>query len=132
MKAIVWTKYGPPEGLEFREVDRPVPKDNEILVKIHATTVTAGDCEMRTLTFPFYLGFFIRFYTGLKRPKRVRILGQELAGEVVDIGGEVLPFDTFGFIEAKWSWGKVNRTSASMFNCRYSYSKAKGYALSPM
>lgn len=92
MKAIVWTKYGPPEGLELREVDRPVPKDNEILVKIHATTVTAGDCEMRTLTFPFYLGFFIRFYTGLRRPKRVRILGQELAGEVVDIGGEVTSF----------------------------------------
>ena len=92
MKAIIWTKYGPPEGLELRDVERPVPKGNEVLVKVHATTVTAGDCEMRTLKFPFHLGFFIRFYTGLRSPKRVRILGQELAGEVVEVGKDVTTF----------------------------------------
>ncbi len=92
MKAIIWTKHGPPEGLQLREVERPTPKDSEVLVRIHATTVTAGDCEMRTLTFPFFLGFFIRFYTGLRKPKRVTILGQELAGEVIEVGEDVTRF----------------------------------------
>lgn len=92
MRAIVWTKYGPPESLELRDVERPTPKDNEVLVKVLATTVTAGDCEMRTLSLPFFLGFFIRFYTGIRRPKRITILGQELAGEVVDAGKNVTRF----------------------------------------
>ncbi|MBN2228621.1 MAG: NAD(P)-dependent alcohol dehydrogenase [Candidatus Thorarchaeota archaeon] len=92
MKAVVWTKYGPPDGLQMGEVERPQPKANEVLVKIHATTVTAGDCEMRTLTFPFGLGFFIRLYTGLRKPKRVTILGQELAGEIEEVGNDVTLF----------------------------------------
>jgi 2-desacetyl-2-hydroxyethyl bacteriochlorophyllide A dehydrogenase len=92
MKAIIWTKYGPPEALELMEVERPIPKDNEVLIKIHATTVTAGDCEMRNLALPFFLGFFIRFYTGIRKPKRLRILGQELAGEVVEVGNDVTRF----------------------------------------
>ncbi len=89
MKAIVWTKYGAPEGLRLQEVDKPAPKEDEILVKIHATSVTAGDCEMRRLQLPLGLSFPIRIYAGLFKPKRIPILGQEFAGEVVEIGNQV-------------------------------------------
>jgi len=68
MKAIVWTRYGPPDGLQLQEIEKPVPKDNEILVKIHATTVTAGDCEMRRLELPLMLSFPVRLYAGFLRP----------------------------------------------------------------
>ena len=93
MKAIIWTKYGTPEGLKLQEVAKPVPKENEVLVKIHAATVTAGDCEMRRLELPLMLSFPMRIYTGLIRPKRVRVLGQEVAGEVVEAGENVRSFN---------------------------------------
>jgi NADPH:quinone reductase-like Zn-dependent oxidoreductase len=89
MKAIVWTKYGPPEGLQLQEVEKPAPKDDEILIKVHATTVTAGDCEMRRLELPLMLSFPIRLYAGILKPKRISILGQELAGEVEEVGMQV-------------------------------------------
>lgn len=92
MKAIVWTKYGPPDGLQLREVEKPVPGDNEILIKIHATTVTAGDCEMRRLELPLMLSFPVRLYAGFFRPKRITVLGQELAGEVEALGANVDSF----------------------------------------
>ena len=55
MKAVVWTKYGPPDVLQLQEVQKPIPKDNEVLIRVHAATVTAGDCEMRSIKCPVYL-----------------------------------------------------------------------------
>lgn len=89
MKAIVWTKYGSPDGLQLKDVEKPVPKDDEILIKIHATTITAGDCEMRRLELPLMLSFPVRIYAGFIAPKRIPILGQELAGEVEEVGANV-------------------------------------------
>lgn len=92
MKAIVWTKYGSADGLQLQEVAKPTPKANEVLIKVHAATVTAGDCEFRSLKFPIWLGLPIRIYVGLIKPTRLTILGQELAGEVEAVGGDVKLF----------------------------------------
>jgi len=92
MKAVIWTKYGPPDVLVLREAEKPVPGDNEVLVKIAATTVTAGDCEMRSLKFPLFLSIPMRFYVGLRKPTRIVIPGMELAGEIESIGKNVTRF----------------------------------------
>jgi len=92
MKAIVWTKYGPPDVLEFKEVDKPAPKANEVLVRIHATTVTAGDCEMRALKFPLILSLPMRLWIGFSKPKPDTIPGTELAGEIEAVGTDVKRF----------------------------------------
>jgi len=92
MKAIVWTEYGPPDVLHLKEVEKPVPKDNEVLVKIYATTVTAGDCEQRSLKLQIWYRLLMRAYIGLKRPKRITILGMDLAGEIESVGKDVKRF----------------------------------------
>jgi len=92
MKAIVWTKYGSPDGLQLQEVAKPIPKDDEVLVKIWATTITAGDSELRRLKLPLMLSFPMRLYAGFTKPTRITILGQELAGEVEEVGKDVALF----------------------------------------
>jgi NADPH:quinone reductase-like Zn-dependent oxidoreductase len=92
MKAIVWTKYGPPEVLKLEDVNKPTPRDNEVLIKVHAATVTNGDCELRRMKGPTILVLAFRIYLGLMKPKRVTILGQELAGEIESIGKAVTKF----------------------------------------
>jgi NADPH:quinone reductase-like Zn-dependent oxidoreductase len=91
MRAIVWTRYGPPEGLQLQEVAKPTPKNGEVLIRIHATTVTAGDCELRSLHFSIWLRLVVRVLMGLTQPRR-KILGQELAGEVEAVGRDVHRF----------------------------------------
>ena len=92
VKAIVWTKFGPPDVLQLQEVEKPQPKDNELLIKIHATTVTVGDCEMRRLEYPLVMGILVRMFVGFRRPTRITILGMELAGEVEKVGKDVTRF----------------------------------------
>lgn len=92
MRAVIWSRYGGTEGLEVADVEDPVPKDDEIRIRVRATTVTAGDCEVRSLKFRFPLSVLMRFYVGLHRPKRIRILGQELAGVIESIGKDVTGF----------------------------------------
>jgi NADPH:quinone reductase-like Zn-dependent oxidoreductase len=87
MKAVVYDRYGSPDVLRLQNVEQPVPTADEVLVKIHATTVTRTDCGLRSAEY-----FFSRFITGVRRPKR-QILGMEMAGEVTAVGAAVTEFE---------------------------------------
>ena len=91
MKAIVLTKFGPPEVLQLREVEKPTPEDHDVLIRIHATTVTAGDCQLRSLRLPIWLRLPLRIYGGHIR-RGDMILGQELAGVIEAVGNAVTRF----------------------------------------
>lgn len=91
MKAAVHTKYGPPEVVKVIEVEKPQPKDNEVLVKIRATTVTSGDIRLRGSDFPPLFWLPARFIFGLFRPKK-QILGHELSGTIEAVGNKVSQF----------------------------------------
>src|SRR5258708_5527216 len=86
MRAVVYDRYGPPSVVRLEEVERPVPKDDGVLVKVHASTVNRSDCGLRSAEY-----FISRFYTGLLRPGR-RIAGSEFAGKVEAVGAGVTDF----------------------------------------
>ncbi len=100
MKAAVYTAYGPPEVVTVKEVDKPVPKDKELLIKVHATTVNRTDCGFRSAQY-----FVSRFFSGLLRPK-FHILGNEFAGEVETVGKAVASFAAgdrvFGYNDSRF------------------------------
>ena len=109
MKAIVYTEFGPPEVLQLKEVEKPTPKDNDILIRIHATTVTFGDIFARNVTYrkfampaPLYLYPKIAF--GFRKPKKT-ILGSEFSGTVEAVGTDVTKFskgdEVFGYVGPK-------------------------------
>lgn len=91
MKAIVYERYGPPEVLQLKEVEKPTPKNNEVLIKTRATTVTSGDWRVRSLNVPVGFGLIMRLVFGVSRPKQ-SILGTELAGVVESVGKDVKKF----------------------------------------
>ncbi len=91
MKAIVYTKYGPPEVLQLTEVETPTPKDNEVLIRIYATTVTFGDSSIRGFNFPLSFWLPMRIWLGIRKPRN-KILGHELAGKIEAVGKDVTRF----------------------------------------
>ncbi len=91
MKAIVCTKYGPPEVLQLKEVEKPTPKNNEVLIKVHTTTCHIGDVRIRSFNVPLWQMIPFRLYLGIRKPKRA-ILGMELAGEIESVGKDVKRF----------------------------------------
>nr|WP_315485810.1 NAD(P)-dependent alcohol dehydrogenase [uncultured Undibacterium sp.] len=103
MKVIVYEQYGAPEVLRLRDVEKPTPKDNEVLIKTHATTVTSADWRVRSLTVPTGFGLITRLVFGVLRPKQA-ILGTELAGVIESVGKNVTKFklgdQVFAFSDA--------------------------------
>ncbi len=105
MKAVVCTKYGPPEVLELKEVDKPIPKTNEVLIRIYTTTVHRGDSRMRSLNIPGprWQLLLARLVLGIRKPKKA-ILGMELAGEIVEVGKDVTLFEKGDKVFASTVW----------------------------
>ncbi len=92
MRAVIWTAYGPAEALQVREIEKPSPRDNEILIRVHAASVTASDTEFRRLKLPLLFRIPLRIYFGFNKPTRITILGTEFSGEIEAIGKDVIRF----------------------------------------
>lgn len=91
MRAVVCTAYGSPEVLQLQEIRKPKPKDDEILIRVHATTVTAGDVELRAFKLPWFVAIPMRLFLGVSKPRK-GVLGQELSGVVEAVGANVTRF----------------------------------------
>jgi NADPH:quinone reductase-like Zn-dependent oxidoreductase len=105
MKAVICTAYGPPEVLQLRDVEKPVPKDNEVLIRIVATTAHVGDVRLRSFNVPRGQRLMARMIVGFTRPKKTPILGMELAGEVESVGKDVELFKQGDEVFAFAGWG---------------------------
>lgn len=105
MKAIVCTAYGSPEVLQLEELERPIPTDNEMLIKVHATTVTAGDVRVRRFDVPLLFWLPIRLVLGINRPKQA-VLGVEYAGEVEAVGKSIKNFRVGDRVFGSTAWMK--------------------------
>ena len=125
MKAIVCTKYGPPDVLQLKEVEKPTPKDNEVLIRVHATTVTSGDVWIRSSTYSPWFWLPGRIMYGIRKPRKT-IPGNELAGEIESVGKDVRQFkkgdQIFGIF-----WG----TSFGGANAEYTCLPEDGVAIKP-
>ena len=91
MKATIVTRYGPPEVLEVREVEKPIPKDNEVLIKVYASTVIMGDCEIRGMSLPLWTRIPLRLFMGISKPRKL-VAGAEFSGVVEAVGSKVTSF----------------------------------------
>src|ERR1041385_3874181 len=93
VKAILHTQYGPPDLLQLKEIDKPTPRENEVLIAIHATTVSTGDCNVRNFTFVTKsMRPIAKLMFGIGKPWKERVLGTELTGEVEGTGKDVKKF----------------------------------------
>jgi NADPH:quinone reductase-like Zn-dependent oxidoreductase len=125
MKAIVCTKYGPPEVLQLKDVEKPVPKDDEVLIRVHSTTVTSGDVWIRSSTYSPWFWLFGRIMYGITKPRK-KIPGNELSGEIEAIGKDITQFQVGDKI-----YGIVWSTSFGGAYAEYKCLPENGVAIKP-
>jgi NADPH:quinone reductase-like Zn-dependent oxidoreductase len=113
MKAIVCTRYGSPDVLRLSEIEKPSPKDHELLIRVYATTVTAGDCGLRSLKFPLLYRLLVRVGFGFRGPRN-KILGQELAGEIEAVGNAL---GRFGKGDRVFAWTGLHLGGYAEYTC---------------